>query len=665
MGLFPAIAIIIVVLVIIIIVIVVVVIVTNQSKGSTANNVCTNQNDCASGYVCTHTETSLIGTCKAGIGTSCNNDTDCSTDLICSTPNNSSNKVCTRRNITPPNITLATSLPQPNLASLLRRTSLPTPESPASNSVVNDSLPEVSSTVINNPDTHPTRNIIRTSLPKTIDVCTPLTPDKRLVNIMQSPSLTLDNKLLNTMQSSPNPESQQDHQSNIRHISNIPSIRSCTPLSEDNNLPTDDNILQTTTINSGPVLYNQNGSQNSTVNPELVVHNHNSPINTGLVVDNQNSPINTGPVPDNQNSTRRIGMIKGARREGVTPLSDLMSIMRTDDVRTNRSVTDSTRTDVVKAVSAIPTDRQINPRTVNTLQDAMVRNVIPYSKRPIQREVTSLDDEQNSDGDYTGGMLGRFDVRSGNSTKNTLDSDDRYSTRQKIVKESDNNYNIASVSTPCEEKDGVYYCRSNKTTIEGKIDHSPVIDVCSYSNATIFLLEDGNIICEMDKDTKERYRTSNNIPLIRITSFDGYLHGIGWDHKLYTLPNSYFATTNWVWNLADWAPTDIKHISSTHDSSYLWIQTSSTGLLYSAPGVISSKTPFVNLKRVYGRDVNHYIDIDTTKFTAKNYPGGTLVNNVYDGALSYYDEIIAIHPSERNKYRGITIVNWVPYYIRV
>ena len=273
---------------------------------------------------------------------------------------------------------------------------------------------------------------------------------------------------------------------------------------------------------------------------------------------------------------------------------------------------------------------------VESVNDAMVRTVIPRARQIIRTDITSVDDEINSDGTVRDVP---FDIRSGEST-----SDDHY------------------VSTPYEEKDGAYYCR--KDVLPDQPGHSPVIDVCSYSNATVFLLEDGNIICEINEPENKRYRVSNNIPLTRITSFTGYLYGIGSDNKLYTLPNAYFPTTNWGWELVFWAPINIKHISSTYDSTHLWIQTATHGFLYNSPQNLISKIEYAQRKRVYGRDVAHYIDIDPIRFTALVQPGGNLIHDVYDGALSYYDEVITIHPSDRNEYRRITVVNWRPYYIR-
>jgi len=344
---------------------------------------------------------------------------------------------------------------------------------------------------------------------------------------------------------------------------------------------------------------------------------------------------------------------------GFNGLSSKFPVTELDDVLTSRQI------------SIIENIGDVTPLSNNYQND----DVSPMNlrERPKIRyasnDTSSVDYEINSVGNFTDGP---FDIRSGTSTDN----------RDGI---------ITSVSTPCEMKDGVYYCR-NDHNINAKDNYlsefhndslnnhhgSAVIDVCSYSNATIFLLEDGNIICDVkDQDgnvlqigskcndiTSKRYRTSNNIKLRRITSFNGYLYGVCYDDKLYTLPNNLFPTLVWIWNYCDWAPSNIKHISSTHNSDHIWIQTNTTGFLYSNPNLSPITVSYPYGKRVYGRDIDHYIDIDPNNCTAKITPSGIIVNNVYDAALSYYDEVVAIHPSDRSEYRAITIVNWAPYYIR-
>lgn len=260
----------------------------------------------------------------------------------------------------------------------------------------------------------------------------------------------------------------------------------------------------------------------------------------------------------------------------------------------------------------------------DTKIDGMIRTVI---RRDIgKKDATSRDDEINSDGRNRDGG---FDVRSGESTDNNRE--DR---------------------TPYEEKEGIYYCKDRG-----------VIDVCTYSNATIFLLENGNIISEVRYPEKKREIIGNNVKLIRITTYKGYLHGVGEDGRLYTLPNNYFTTKNWEWELTQWGPVDIKHISATHDTLHLWIQTDKMGFIYNGEGTLEKSIMYGYDKRVYGKDVEHYVDIDREKYIAIINPGGEQLKDVYDAAISYHGEIITIKGSDRNIYKGITIVDWKPYYI--
>ena len=291
------------------------------------------------------------------------------------------------------------------------------------------------------------------------------------------------------------------------------------------------------------------------------------------------------------------------------------------------------------------------------VQSAMV-------KRPILTSMlqanSSTDNEINSDGCTTDGP---FDLRSQCSTVHSRSTSDSSASVQ---------YR-GSVSTPCQEHDGVYYCRKNSSVVQmnelgdeiSGIEHSAVIDVCSYSSATIYLLNNSNIICENENG---RWRATNNIKLQRIVSYDGYIYGVSETRTLYKLSNDNFTHDRWSWTVVDWAPYNIMHICTTLDSKALWIQARETerasvrGFLYSATGVVFHDVG--DIKRIYGRDTEHYLDLNPNNNTAVLYPGTTSVNNVYDAGLSYYNEVMSISPSEKQLYRGITIVDWKPYYIR-
>jgi hypothetical protein len=187
--------------------------------------------------------------------------------------------------------------------------------------------------------------------------------------------------------------------------------------------------------------------------------------------------------------------------------------------------------------------------------------------------------------------------------------------------------------------------------------------VCSYSSATIFLLANGDVTCE-DTAHDRKYKASSNVQLVNIVAFNGYLHGVSDQGTLYQLSNKCFPTSSWTWTPAAWAPEHITHVSATHDASHLWIQTSTTGYLFRNFSGPIHQEKISGTKRVYGKDKNTYLVIDPQTFSAVLYPEQRTISDIWYAALSYYDEVVAIHPDERDTYRGLTMVNWKPYYIR-
>jgi len=267
------------------------------------------------------------------------------------------------------------------------------------------------------------------------------------------------------------------------------------------------------------------------------------------------------------------------------------------------------------------------------------RNIIVKKenvKKYISYSSSSSDDEINSEGDFSDQP---FDIRS-----------------------DDDSYESSSENSGSE----IFDCLTTNENIGEYryINSVPIIDICSYSNITIFLLNDNNIICEVDENLNYRYKVSNNISIKKILTFDGYIYSVSNDDKLYILSNSYLNALIWKWESVPWAPENIKYISSTYDSLNLWIQTDTDGFLFKENGKLISTQKIIDIKRVYGKDIDHYLDIDINQFTAISFPDKEKINNVVDGILNYYNKIIYISFDEIDKYRSIVIINWKPYYIK-
>jgi hypothetical protein len=105
-------------------------------------------------------------------------------------------------------------------------------------------------------------------------------------------------------------------------------------------------------------------------------------------------------------------------------------------------------------------------------------------------------------------------------------------------------------------------------------------------------------------------------------------------------------------------------MSATYNGEYLWVQTDDNiGYLYDKPDNFIEKLIDVYDKRVYGKDEKNYVEINESKHTAVITPGNYKIDNIYDAALSYYNEIVTININEKEKYKKVVSVNWKLYYL--
>lgn len=232
------------------------------------------------------------------------------------------------------------------------------------------------------------------------------------------------------------------------------------------------------------------------------------------------------------------------------------------------------------------------------------------------------------------------------------------------------------------DDDGSSLCHQEEDVFACKIRVNSVIDVCSFSNMTIFLLERGDIICETEETapgSKVLQRNiTNNEQFKRIFSFNGYLYALNYAGKLYTLSNNYLKLNKWDWTLVKWTPDgNIIHASTTLDNKFLLLQINHTGYLYDKAQPEALKIfADLRLRRVYGKNLDHYVDLDAKEQTALVYAGGggggagggagsgKLYQNIYDAALNYNNELIIIRPENADGFIKIAIVDWTPYLIR-
>jgi hypothetical protein len=194
----------------------------------------------------------------------------------------------------------------------------------------------------------------------------------------------------------------------------------------------------------------------------------------------------------------------------------------------------------------------------------------------------------------------------------------------------------------------------------------PIIDVCSFSNSTIALLSDGSIIKEVASQNEtdiERSSISTNVTLIRLEAFNGYLYGIS-KGSLYKLDNSTYKNRKWIFTLVNNMPINIIHTSATLKSNHLWLQTTEKGYIIDERlNIISTLKIETGKRRIYGSDLDHYIEININECVGVSMPGSKNINNICGGGMTYNDEIISISVEMRGKFKEVRLVNWTPYYL--
>lgn len=147
---------------------------------------------------------------------------------------------------------------------------------------------------------------------------------------------------------------------------------------------------------------------------------------------------------------------------------------------------------------------------------------------------------------------------------------------------------------------------------------------------------------------------------------------------LYRLKDEYRCSLKWRWEIQEWAPTNIIHLSVTNNQKYLWVQhmpvlnqSTSKGYLYGVEineGAISlvleQKSDMRDYAiRNYGNNMESYIQFSPKTGNATLYPRKLVLNDVFYGSLLLDGSLFKIGKDEKTKLKLTKMINSVGVYI--
>lgn len=269
-----------------------------------------------------------------------------------------------------------------------------------------------------------------------------------------------------------------------------------------------------------------------------------------------------------------------------------------------------------------PISNSISKPIIKLVSKQLFKNSIPpkYSNNSEDDEINSCGDD-----DYPINFL----INSGSS-----DSFDQENNDIEIV-------------TPCNIHNGIMYCNN---TLQ------KVVDVTTYSNYILYLINDGSIICK-NTETGEKKNIQSDLIVEKIVSFGGYIYSL-FDGTLY------YSTSlnNLKWKKSSILINDINHISVTLDETHLWVQNYEQGWLYFTNFNLILEEQIKGV-RIYGNSIYDYIEI--CNGIGKVYIGGEIVEekkNVYSAVMDNNGKVLWLKYDD--EYLGVVLVGWNPCYLK-
>ena len=207
--------------------------------------------------------------------------------------------------------------------------------------------------------------------------------------------------------------------------------------------------------------------------------------------------------------------------------------------------------------------------------------------------------------------------------------------------------------------------RGVTVTSEGR----PVLDLCHFSSYIIYLHEGGyatrETINKEQSANTEKVPVKMNIKPTSLAKHRGNLYSLQ-NGRLYMIDISTLTTGIWKWNPCSWSPLNILYMSATTDGKHLYLQTSEYDILYDSSLNEVSRTQYQGVRRVYGYDLQTYIDIDIDSSTGV-YHAGTkqeILTDLVDAIILHNGKVVSISTADSSLYSRIRLIQWRPWYIK-
>lgn len=225
----------------------------------------------------------------------------------------------------------------------------------------------------------------------------------------------------------------------------------------------------------------------------------------------------------------------------------------------------------------------------------------------------------------------------------------------------------ACPSSPYYEFNGNYYCNGmfdelivmDSSVLCGY--EETIVDVVAYHGAVFFLRRSGVIIRE--ECGHDNVCVGSNLVVEAMVAHGDILYGIS-GGRLYYLDHQTYNSNNWYWKQVDWFEHKLLSMSVTVDNNNLFLQTSDTAYLYNKNlEVITSMKFSSDNRRVYGRNLDTYIDINLKDHTAVFYK-----NNKCHHMRDMYSVVVTKNgvmgvDSSSEDYNHVKYVNDQVYYL--